>query len=102
MLKLTPILLAVAYGLIFYRFSAWRTAKELDAKSTELADPRLKALTDKMATALDLPRRLRRGKYQALTPAQARILYRVAGMSVPDEAGAVTRKKHIRRKKNRR
>jgi 23S rRNA pseudouridine2605 synthase len=46
---------------------------------------------------LDLPRRLRRGKYQALTPAQARILYRVAGMSVPDEAGAVTRKKHIRR-----
>ncbi|MBY6119335.1 M48 family metalloprotease [Mameliella alba] len=56
MLKLTPILLALAYGLIYYRFSAWRTAKELDAQSTELADPRLKRLTDRMADALDLPR----------------------------------------------
>ncbi|MGP6085571.1 M48 family metalloprotease [Antarctobacter jejuensis] len=56
MLKLTPILLAVAYGLIMYRFSAWRTAKELDARSTELADARLKVLTDRMASALDLPR----------------------------------------------
>jgi putative metalloprotease len=56
MLKLTPILLAVAYGLIMYRFSTWRTARELDARSTELADPRLKQLTDRMATALDLPR----------------------------------------------
>ena len=56
MLKLTPILLAVAYGLIMYRFSAWRTARELDERSTELADPRLKRLTDRMAEALDLPR----------------------------------------------
>ncbi len=56
MLKLAPILLAVAYGLIMYRFSTWRTAKELDARSTELADGRLKALTDQMARALDLPR----------------------------------------------
>ncbi|WP_417208342.1 M48 family metalloprotease [Antarctobacter sp.] len=56
MLKLTPILLAIAYGLVYYRFSAWRTAKELDHKSTELADPRLKRLTDRMAAALDLPR----------------------------------------------
>lgn len=56
MLKVAPILLAVLYGLILYRFSAWRTAKELDAKSTELADPRLKKLTDKMAAALDLDR----------------------------------------------
>ena len=56
MLKLTPILLALAYGLIYFRFSAWRTAKELDSQSTELADPRLKRLTDRMAAALDLPR----------------------------------------------
>ncbi|WP_305968274.1 MULTISPECIES: M48 family metalloprotease [unclassified Mameliella] len=56
MLKLTPILLALAYGLIYYRFSAWRTAKELDSQSTELADPKLKRLTDRMAAALDLPR----------------------------------------------
>lgn len=56
MLKLTPILLAIAYGFVYYRFSAWRTAKELDAQSTELADPRLKRLTDRMAGALGLPR----------------------------------------------
>jgi len=56
MLKATPILLALLYGLMMYRFSAWRTARELDEKSTELADPMLKTLTDRMAQALDLPR----------------------------------------------
>jgi putative metalloprotease len=56
MLKLTPILLAVAYGLVMYRFSTWRTARELDARSTELADPGLKRLTDRLAQALGLPR----------------------------------------------
>ena len=56
MLRFTPILLAVLYGYILYRFSAWRTAKQLDAQSTELADPGLKRLTDRMAEALDLPR----------------------------------------------
>ncbi len=56
MLKFTPILLAILYALAMYRFSAWRTARELDAKSTELADPMLKTLTDRMAAALDLPR----------------------------------------------
>ena len=56
MLKLTPILLAVLYGLVMYRFSTWRTARMLDEQSTELADPRLKKLTDRMAEALDLER----------------------------------------------
>lgn len=56
MLRLTPILLAVLYALVMYRFSVWRTTRELDARSTELADARLKALTDRMAKALDLPR----------------------------------------------
>jgi len=56
MLKLTPILLAVLYALVMYRFSAWRLGHELDAKSTELADPKLKALSDRMARALDLKR----------------------------------------------
>ncbi len=51
-----PIFLALIYGLVMYRFSAWRTARELDEKSTELADPSLKKLTDRMAAALDLPR----------------------------------------------
>ena len=56
MLKFTPILLAILYGLVMYRISVWRTKSELDAKSTELADPELKKLTDRMAASLDLPR----------------------------------------------
>ena len=39
-----------------YRFSVWRTSKELDQRSTELADPHLYKLTDRMAAALELPR----------------------------------------------
>lgn len=55
MLKLTPILLIIAYGLAVYWFSAWRTARELDARSSELADPRLRALARRLAEALGLP-----------------------------------------------
>ena len=55
MLKFTPILLAILYALAMYRFSVWRTARELDAQSTILADARLKALCDRMAAALELP-----------------------------------------------
>ncbi|MCG6883264.1 MAG: M48 family metallopeptidase [Silicimonas sp.] len=56
MLKFTPILLAIIYALVMYRFSVWRTKAELDQRSSELADPGLKRLTDRMAAALDLPR----------------------------------------------
>ncbi len=55
MLKFMPILLAILYALAMYRFSVWRTGRELDAHSTELADARLRALCDRMAAALDLP-----------------------------------------------
>jgi putative metalloprotease len=56
MIKFTPILLALIYGFVMFKFSAWRTAKMLDAQSTELADPTLKALCDRMAGSLDLDR----------------------------------------------
>ncbi|NRB16787.1 MAG: M48 family metallopeptidase [Rhodobacteraceae bacterium] len=56
MLRLAPILLAIAYGLVMYRISIWRTHKDLDAKSTELADRKMKALTDRMAAALEISR----------------------------------------------
>ena len=56
MIKLTPILVAVLYALVMYRFSVWRTRRELDQRSTELADPKLKVLTDRMAQALDIDR----------------------------------------------
>ncbi|SHH25217.1 M48 family metalloprotease [Marivita hallyeonensis] len=56
MIKFTPILLAIIYALVMYHFSVWRTKRELDARSTELADPKLKKLTDRLAAALDLDR----------------------------------------------
>ncbi|MEW9918681.1 M48 family metallopeptidase [Marimonas sp. MJW-29] len=56
MIRVLPILLVVAYGLVMYHFSAWRTKKELDARSTVLADPTLKDISDRLAKALDLPR----------------------------------------------
>ena len=52
MLKLTPILLAIAYALILWRFSVWRTGKELDARSVPLRDARLAPVLDRMAEAL--------------------------------------------------
>ncbi|AFO87863.1 M48 family metallopeptidase [Phaeobacter inhibens] len=54
MLRLTPILLAVIYGLVMYRLSVWRTHRALDQQSTELADARLRQLTDRMAAALGI------------------------------------------------
>ena len=54
MLRFTPILLALLYGVIMYRFSVWRTNRELASQSNELVDPQLGALTDQMAAALEL------------------------------------------------
>ena len=56
MLRFAPIFIALAYGIAMYRFSVWRTSKELDGRSTELADPVLLSLCKDMAAALDLPR----------------------------------------------
>ena len=54
MLKLAPILLAVIYGLLSWRFSVWRTKAELSAKSTLLRDPALLPITDRLAAALEM------------------------------------------------
>ena len=56
MLKFTPFLLAILYALAMYQFSSWRTKRELDAKSTELADASLRKLTDRLAGALGVER----------------------------------------------
>lgn len=56
MLRFAPIFIALTYGIAMYRFSVWRTSKELNARSTELADPVLLSLCKDMAAALDLPR----------------------------------------------
>ena len=56
MLRFSPILLALIYGLVMYKFSAWRTAKTLDQQSVTLMDPALSPLLQRMAKALDLPK----------------------------------------------
>lgn len=81
MLRFTPILLAILYGVVAWHFSSWRLKKELDQKSSELADPKLEALTRRMAKSLDLPR-IRVHVYE-IEP--------VNGMAVPDGRIFVTR-----------
>ena len=56
MLKLTPILLAVIYALAMWHFSAWRTRRELDARSSDLVDPAMQGMLDRMARALGVRR----------------------------------------------
>lgn len=56
MLKFLPFVLAALYGLLMWHFSAWRTKRQLDQQSSLLADPVLSKLTQRMASALDLPR----------------------------------------------
>lgn len=86
MLKFTPILLAILYAVVMYRFSAWRTGRELDARSTELADPALKRLTDRMAEALGLAR-IRVNIYEVAP---------VNGLAAPDGRIFLTRGFHDR------
>ncbi len=81
MLKLTPILLAVGYGLVMYLFSSWRTKRELDARSSELADRDLIALTDKFARVLDVDR-IRVNVYEVEA---------VNGLAAPDGRIFITR-----------
>ncbi len=54
-MKLTPILLAVAYAYLMMRFSVWRTKQMLDAQSQPLTDPSITRLANRMAAALDIP-----------------------------------------------
>jgi len=52
---------------------------------------------------INLPRKLKRGKYQALTPAQVRLLYRVAGIHLPlndARANQRPRRSRIKSKRN--
>lgn len=55
MLKLTPVLFAIAYALAMYWFSARRTTKMLDLQSKPLTDADLLAVTARMARALEIP-----------------------------------------------
>ena len=46
---------------------------------------------------LDLPRKLRRGKYEALTPAQVRSLYLAAGLRPPMQEHRPMKRRKIRK-----
>lgn len=81
MLKLTPILLALLYAVVLWRFSAWRTAKELDANSTELRDPALGAVTERLARALGVAR----------VPVRVYEVAPVNGLAAPDGRIFLTR-----------
>jgi 23S rRNA pseudouridine2605 synthase len=50
---------------------------------------------------IDLPRKLKRGKYQALTPAQVRLLYRAAGLRNPADPATRDQRRPKRAKRNR-
>lgn len=56
MIQLSPILLAILYALISYKFSAWKTKSSLNSKSIKLEDEALEVLNNRMAKALDLPK----------------------------------------------
>ena len=81
MLKFTPILLALLYGFVMYRFSVWRTTRALDQRSTVLADPVLGRITDRLAKALDL-KKIRVHVYE-IDP--------VNGLAAPDGRIFITR-----------
>ena len=56
MIQLSPILLAILYALVSYKFSAWKTKSTLNSKSIKLEDEALEVLNNRMAKALDLPK----------------------------------------------
>lgn len=55
MLKLTPLLLLVAYVAVMWFFSAWRLKQDLNQKSTPLRHPRLTPMLERLGAAMDLP-----------------------------------------------
>jgi len=48
---------------------------------------------------VELPRKVRRGKYEALTPSQVRLLYTAGGLELPDDLQRLARKKHFKKKR---
>lgn len=55
MLKFLPLFAAIAYGLVMWRFSAWRLNQELNARSEPIDDPELEAAVRRLGRAVDIP-----------------------------------------------
>ena len=86
MIKLLPILLAVGYGLLIWWFSTKRLHRELDERSTQLADPALRRLTERMAEAVGVER----------IPVHVYEIEPVNGLASPDGRIFITRGFHDR------
>jgi putative metalloprotease len=56
MIKILPFLLTLAAAILYARFLAWRSVRELDQRSVELMDPGLRPLLGRLAEALGIER----------------------------------------------
>lgn len=74
LLRLLPILLMLAYGLVLWHFSARSLARALDAKSRRLNDSRLAPVLDRLAAALGV----------ATVPVHVYEVEAVNGLAAPD------------------
>ncbi|HKK36247.1 MAG TPA: M48 family metallopeptidase [Paracoccaceae bacterium] len=54
MLKLVPLLLIILYAVVMWQFSAWRTRRELEAKSEPLDAPEIEAVIRRLGRAVGL------------------------------------------------
>lgn len=55
MLRFLPILLIVVYGVVMWQLSAWRTRRELAARSEPLDAPELEAVIRRLGRAVEVP-----------------------------------------------
>lgn len=81
MIRFLPLLLVVLYALVLWHLSALRLRRELDARSTPLTHPRLRAALERLGRAVDLP------------PVRAHV-YEIApinGLAAPDGRVFLTR-----------
>lgn len=74
LLRLLPVLLMLAYGLVLWHFSARSLARALDAKSRRLNDSRLAPVLDRLAAALGV----------ATVPVHVYEIDAVNGLAAPD------------------
>ena len=81
MIKLLPILIAVGYGLVMWWLSTRRLHRELDERSTLLADGPLKRLTERLAEAQGIDR----------IPVHIYEIPAVNGLAAPDGRIFITR-----------
>lgn len=54
MTRFLPILITIIGAIVMFKFSAWKSGRNLDAQSTVLKDPALLALTKRIAAQLEL------------------------------------------------